>query len=75
MTGTKRNLFGAALLGLIALACWAYALVASGGLARQYTGISVRLTQAPVTRKSLENAQKQADDGELTCAAACRESE
>ena len=70
MTGIKRNLLGAALLGMIAAACWTYAIFTTGGLERQYAGISVRLLETPVSRRTLEKALEQPNDGELTCAAA-----
>jgi hypothetical protein len=70
MKGSKRGVFGAALLGLLAIACWAYALLTAGGLARQYLGVSVRLSETSVTQKALEKALERTDESELSCTAA-----
>jgi hypothetical protein len=70
MTGIKRSLFGTALLGVIAILCLGYALFVTGDLMRQYTGISVRLTGAPVTQKTLENALEKTNERELSFTAA-----
>lgn len=70
MTGIKRNLFGAALLGIIAILCWGYALRMADNLKRQYTGTSVRLIGTFVTQKTLEKALGQTNGQELSCTAA-----
>lgn len=58
------------ILGLIATVCWAYALLNAAGLARQYTGTSVRIPGDPVLQKTLIRAQEQTDSAELFCTAA-----
>ena len=70
MTGTKRSFIGAALLGAIAILCLGYALRVTGGLKRQYTGTSVRLTGTPVTQKTLEKALEKTNEQELSLTAA-----
>ncbi len=70
MTGIKRGLFGAGLLGMITVVCWAYALLTANDLVRQYAGISVRLFETTVPRQTLEKVLEQTNGGELACTAA-----
>ena len=70
MTGVKRRFIFAGVLGIVAMACWAYSLLTAYSLERAYTGISARLIDTAVTRKTLEEAIKQTDADELFCTAA-----
>lgn len=70
MTRTKHGVWGTALFGLIAGACWFAALLAAGRLAEQYGGLSVRFPAAAVTRRDLVHAVEASLDGELGCTAA-----
>mgnify|MGYP001427530315 CR=1 FL=1 len=70
MTRTKRGLWRAVLLGLIAAGCWLAALIIAGDLAEQYGGLSVRFAKAAVTQKDLERAQSESTSEELVLRAA-----
>ncbi len=70
MTGVKRRFIFTGVLGIVAMACWAYSLLTAYNLERTYTGISARLIDTAVSRKTLEEAIKQTDADELFCTAA-----
>lgn len=70
MTRTKRGVWRAALLGLLAVGCWLFALMTAGNLVEQYAGLSVRFAQPALTRKDLERAQTESAGGDLVLEAA-----
>lgn len=70
MTGTRRVFVRAMLTGILAAACWGYALLTAGGLATREYGISVRLTEAAVTNKMLEQEADRTRKGAPVCSAA-----
>ena len=70
MAGTKRGWCAAALLGLLAIACWLSALSLASWLTRQYDGLSVRYTQPAVTQKDLLRVIGETPEGELHVRAA-----
>ena len=70
MTRTKRGVWRAALLGLLATVCWLFALMTAGNLVERYAGLSVRFVEPALTRKDLERAQTESAGGELVLEAA-----
>ena len=71
MTRNNRSTrLGAALLGVIAAACWLAALLTAGRMTEQYDALSVRFPAASVTQKDLERAAAASTDAELLCKAA-----
>ncbi len=70
MTGTRRAFVRAMLTGILAAACWGYALLTASGLAAREYGVSVRLTEAAVTNKMLEQETDRMGKGTPVCSAA-----
>lgn len=70
MSGTRRIFLRAALTGVLAVACWGYALLTASGLEREYGGVSVRLAEPSVTRQALDRAAEQKGGQDVVCAAA-----
>lgn len=70
MTGTKRGWCSAALLGVLAVGCWALALAAAVRLTEQYGGLSVRFDAPSVTQRDLERVADETPGEEIACIAA-----
>lgn len=70
MKADLRRLLFAGLLGLLAILLWAVGFVHAKTLARAYDGVSVRLEQATLTQRQLEQAASQAGETDVVLRAA-----